>query len=139
MEQRALSDPDTYPSDKVLASHLKRSHASYLELFEFNHTAHPDFVERWRYYNDGKSWLLNVSRKKKTVFWVGVNEGSFRTSFSFSAKVEQDVLKSRLPAEIKRQYRDTAGNHFRGISLVIKAKKDVETYKELLSIKLATL
>jgi hypothetical protein len=37
----------------------------------------------WHYYNDGKSWLCKVCHKKKTVFWLSVWDGFFKTGFYF--------------------------------------------------------
>ena len=72
MEPSVLTDPDVRPSEDVIFSHIGRQRAQWEALFRFIHAEHPDFVATWRYYNDGKSWLMNVSRKKKTVFWLSV-------------------------------------------------------------------
>jgi hypothetical protein len=37
----------------------------------------------WRYYKDSKAWLCKVAHKKKTVFWLSVWDGFFKTSFFF--------------------------------------------------------
>ena len=136
MEQPVLSDPDVYPSDEVLSSHLGKAMPSYISFTEYNHSIHPDFVERWKYYNDGKSWLFNVSRKKKTVFWMSVKDGCFRTTFYLNAKAKQSVVDSKIPAAFKKQFLDSADKKFHPITVIIKAKKDLEIYKELLEIKL---
>ena len=75
MEPSVLTDPDIRPGEDVIASHIGKRNAPWDALFRFIHAEHPDFVATWRYYNDGKSWLLNVSRKKKTVFWLGRHQG----------------------------------------------------------------
>jgi hypothetical protein len=139
VSDRVLSDPKVYPSDHVLASHLRRANAAYRSLFEYKHAQFPTFTERWRYYNDGKQWLLNVSNKKKTLFWLVVNDGSFRTTFYFASRHEPLVVKSDLPASLKKQYAASAGKTFRPISLLIKSKKNIEEYKKLLALKLDTL
>ncbi len=137
MDVPVLTDPDTYPTDDVLASHLGRSKTSYDTLFAFARKAQPDVVERWRYYNDGKSWLMNVSRKKKTLFWVSVHDGWFRTTFSFPSRCEMAVKSSGLPKQLKNAYLKSSGQWFRAITLVVKAKKDLAVFKELLALKLA--
>ena len=139
MDKPVLSDPDVFPSEEVLSSHLGKANASFISFSEYNHTAHPDFVGKWKYYNDGKRWLFNVSRKKKTVFWLSVGDDFFRTTFYMSSKAEQDIVKSKIPAALKKQYLETAGKKFRPITVVVKAKKDIEAYKELLEIKLSNL
>ena len=137
MQKPVLVDPKIYPTDDVIFSHLGKARASFISLFEYNHSSYPDFVENWRYYNDGKSWLLNVSRKKKTMFWLSVRDHFFRTTFYLNARAEQSVIDSRIPKDLKNQFLESSGKKIRGISLVIKTKKDIELYKELLSIKMA--
>jgi hypothetical protein len=137
MESPVLSDPKTYPTEEVLFSHLGKAKEAFTSLFEFNHSDHPDFVEKWRYYNDGKSWLLNVSRKGKTIFWLSILDGSFRVSFYLNSKFERDIVESKIPKALKDQYLKESGKKFRAITVVIKAKKDIDIYKELLSIKMA--
>ncbi len=137
MENPVLSDPAIYPSEDVLSSYLGKSKSVFKSLFEHNHSTHPDFVEKWNYYKDGKRWLLNVSRKGKTVFWLSVSSGSFRTGFYINSKVEQSVKDSNIPVALKKQYAESSGKKIRGISLELKVKKDMEIYKELLKIKLS--
>lgn len=139
METPVLSDPDIYPTDKVIAACLSKANAAFISLFEYNHTNFPEFAERWRYYNDGKQWLMNVSRKKKTVFWLHVSKGFFRTSFYLAPKFETMIAGSDLPASLKKQYKASAGASFRPITIVIKTKKDAEVFKKALALKLTTM
>jgi len=139
MEKPALSDPKVFPTQKVLSSHLGKAKQPFDALFDYNHAQFPEFVERWKYYNDGKSWLMNVSKKKKTVFWLSVHDGWFRTAFYVGTKAAQTVMNSKIPKSLKNTYMESEGKTFRAIPLVIKAKKDVDIYKELLSVKLSTM
>ena len=139
MDKPVLSDPRIFPTEEVIFSHLGRAQPAFKLLFEYNHPNFPDFVERWKYYNDGKSWLMNVSRKKKTLFWLSVKEGAFRTTFDLNSKAAQRVPGTRIPAELKNQFKETEGKAFRGITVLIKSKKDVDVYKELLALKMATM
>ncbi len=139
METPVLTDPKIYPSDEVISSHLSKSYPSFQSLFEFNHSSYPEFEEKWKYYNDGKSWLMNVSKKKKTLFWLRVCNEFFRVSFYFPSKVESEILESDLSAALKEQYSESSGKKFRAITLIIKAKKDIKEYQKLLEIKLSNL
>jgi len=78
MEPPVLSDKTQYPTEEVIYSHIGKSKALWLSLFEFIRANHSDFSEQWKYYNDGKSWLLKVSRKAKTIFWLSVINNSPR-------------------------------------------------------------
>ena len=137
MIQPVLSDPNIFPADAILASHLGKTKASFDALFKYNHADFPDFVEKWKYYNDGKSWLMNVSRKKKTPFWLSAGDGFFRVAFYFGTKAENAILDSSIPDEYKNQFMESAGKKFRSIVVVIKKKKDIEVYKKLLPLKMA--
>jgi hypothetical protein len=127
MGKRALGDPETYPSPEVIASRLGKANASFEAMLEHNRGERPDFEERWKFYNDGKSKLFNVSRKKKTLFWLSVEEGFFRTTFYLNPEGWEALLGSDLPEELKDQYR------------AAKGKKDHTAYKELLAIKMASM
>jgi len=139
MDQPVLSDPAVYPTEEVLSSHLRKAKASFVSLFAYNHANFPDFEERWKYYNDGKSWLMNVSRKKKTIFWLSIRNGWFRTTFYLNSKGAECVPGARIPKGLKTKFRESAGKKIRGITVEIKAKADVEIYKELLALKMATM
>ena len=139
MDKPVLSDPNVFPTDEVLASHLGKAMASFNLLFQLNHRRFPEFVERWKYYNDGKSWLLNVSKKKKTVFWLSVKRGFFRTSFYLNSKGARLVPGSDIPQRFKDQFKESEGQRFRAIAVEIRAKKDLDVYQKMLALKLSAL
>ncbi len=135
MDMPALSDPAVFPTEEVLSAHLGRAKAAFDHLFQFNHATFPEFVERWKYYTDGKSWLLNVSRKKKTLFWLSVRERWFRTTFYLNAKAARSVPASKIPEELKAKFRESEGK----ITVEVRTKKDIDVYKEVLALKMATM
>jgi hypothetical protein len=45
MEAPVLRDPDIYPTEEVLSSHLGSARTAFASLFEQNRGSHPDFVE----------------------------------------------------------------------------------------------
>jgi hypothetical protein len=138
MEPAVLTDPKQFPTDDVIFSHLGASRSLWEALFAFIRAEHPDFVERWRYYNDGKSWLLNVSRKRKTVFWLSVLGGTFRITAYVTDKAARAVEASALSAHLKAQF--TSGRptgKLRGITITFRKKSDVEDAKTLIHLKTA--
>ena len=136
MEPMVLTDKNQFPTDEVIASHLGKKLALWKALFAFIHAEHPDFVEQWRYYNDGHSWLLNVSRKKKTVFWLGVVNGTFRITCYFTDKAADAIRKSALSSELKEQFRGGKSyGKLRGLTITFKKKSDVEDAKALIALK----
>jgi len=83
MEIQLLREPEIFPSKEVL-KHALRNVYDILEELEIKLTQ-PEFslTFHWHYYKDSKAWLCKVSFKKKTIFWLSVWEGFFKTSFFF--------------------------------------------------------
>ena len=83
MEIQLLREQEIFPSKEVLQNALGEVY-SVLEEMEARLTQ-DDFALTfdWKYYNDGKSWLCKVCHKKKTVFWLSVWDGFFKTGFFF--------------------------------------------------------
>jgi len=83
METQLLREPEIFPSKEVLKNILGKV---YDVLEELETTLAQDkyaITFDWLYYKDSKSWLCKVSHKKKTVFWLSVWDGFFKTSFFF--------------------------------------------------------
>jgi hypothetical protein len=138
LELPILTNQNEYPTEAIIFSHIGKSKALWKLIFEFLHTKHTDLKEEWKYYNDGKSWLLKVMKKSKTIFWLSVQEGSFRITFYFTDRAEKAIIDSSISEELKEQYR--SGKHYnkiRGITITFKFKKDVEDAKSLVAIKLS--
>lgn len=137
MNDLVLTDKDQFPTDEVIFSHIGKTKTHWESLFKHIHSDHPDFKEEWRYYNDGKSWLMKVTQKKKTVFWATVVSKMFRITFYFGDKAEPAILSSALSDEIKKDFME--GKRYgkiRGITLQMNNKKNVGFAGELIVIKL---
>ena len=138
MNAPVLTDPKQFPSEDVIYSHIGRHRTQWEALFRFIHAEHPDFVETWRYYNDGKSWLLNVSRKKKTIFWLTVTSGTFRITGYFTDKAADAIRASALSDELKQQF--LGGPRYGklgAVTITFRKKRDVEDAKALVALKLS--
>jgi len=138
MEQPILTDKNQFPTEEIIFSLIGKNKALWQSLFEYIHTNHPDISEQWRYYNDGKSWLLKVTRKAKTIFWLSLIKNSFRITFYFTDKAEEAINKSNISDELKEQFMN--GKHYnkiRGLTITFKNKKDLEYAKTMIAIKLS--
>ncbi len=137
METPILNDKSQFPTDEVIFSHIGKSKTLWDSLFQYLAGAHPDFTREWRYYNDGKSWLMKVQHKKKTVFWLSIVKDTFRTTFYVHERAKKIIEASKLSKELKDQYRTGKSyGKLRGITILYKNKKDVEFAKELIGIKI---
>ena len=138
MEQPILGNKEQFPTEEIIFSHIGKSKTLWQSLFEYIHRNHPDISEQWRYYNDGKSWLLKVTRKSKTIFWLTVIKNYFRITFYFTNRAEETINKSSISNELKKQFKE--GKHYgkiRGLTVTFKNKKDIEYAKALITIKLS--
>jgi hypothetical protein len=93
-------------------------------------------VATWRYYNDGKSWLMNVSRKKKTVFWLSGIKGTFRITAYFTDKAAGAIRASALSDALKQQFMEGPRYGKLGaVTITFRKKRDVEDAKILVALK----
>ena len=102
METQLLRDYDIFPSEEVLKTVLGNSYATFDELMKtvtdigLNH--------EWRFYKDGKSWLCNVSYKKKTIFWLSVWDTCFKLTFFFTEKHLSGIAELDISEKIKTDF-----------------------------------
>jgi hypothetical protein len=137
MDTPVLTDKGQFPTDAVVTSHLGKSKALWVAFFDHLHAVHADVLEEWRYYADGKSWLLKLTRKSKTVCWISVVEGAFRITFYFTDKAAPAIAASAIAAALKEQF--TTGQAYgkvRGLTIVPKRARDIDDAKALIALKL---
>lgn len=136
METIVLTDPAVEPTDEIVFSFIGENKTLWEQLMNHLKNERKDMDGSWRYYNDGKSWLLRGLKKEKIIFWVAVVQGTFRVSFYLSSKAEPLVADSNLPQKIKDEFEATRGQKFRAITFLMSSQEDVENIKKLIDIKL---
>ncbi|MBN1827294.1 MAG: DUF3788 family protein [Candidatus Eisenbacteria bacterium] len=136
-DRPVLNDPDQFPTEEVVFSHIGKRKVVWEALFGALHERHPEFEEEWRYYKDGKSWLMKVTRKSKTIFWVSVRKNAFLVAFYFSDRAEERILKSVLSEERKEEFKSGKKHRkIRPIAIRMEEKKDIEDVEELIGIRM---
>ncbi len=136
MERPCLSNKDEYPDDRVLARYLEGAKAAWDSFMGLIEGSYPSFGGAWRYYNDGKSWLYKLTKKKTTICWVSVWPGAFKTTFYFGDKAAELITASRLKKEYIDQF--VEGKKYgkiRGVTVVVKKAADLNATKTLIGIK----
>lgn len=136
MEKPILNDESIFPSDEVVFSHIGKKKAIWEDLFNYIKTEYPDFNTEWRFYKDGFSWLMKVTRKSKTICWISVVKGTFLMTFYFNDRAEEAILSSTIPDTLKEEFK--TGKYYgkiRGLTITFKYKKDLEYAKTLIEIK----
>ena len=138
MKEPVLTDPSQHPTEDVIFSHIGKAGTLWKQLFGGLHRDHPDFTEEWRYYRDGKSWLMKVQRKSKTVFWLSVFKGGFRTTFYLPVRASDAVSATGISPELKTQFRKgPRSGKIRGITVTYGKKRDVEDAQRLVDLKIS--
>jgi hypothetical protein len=138
MEHPILSDASQFPTENTVFSHIGKTKAFWISLFDYVESYHPELSREWRYYRDGKSWLLKVTQKKKTIFWLSILDGSFRTTFYFTDKAKAALAASDISEELKEQF--NSGKQYgkiKGVTVTCRSQRNVADAKTLIGIKLA--
>jgi len=105
MDKPSLNDPAVPPSPEVLQNVLGMGFPVYEKTMAVI-TANPyGLVPEWRYYNDGKAWLCKVVFKKKTIFWLSVWDGFFKTGFYFVERHCPGIHELEIDESIKQNLR----------------------------------
>jgi hypothetical protein len=137
MEPIVLTDPNVQPTEELIFSIIGENSVYWEQLLDYLYNKHFDITEEWRFYNDGKSWLYRALRKKKTIYWIGIQKDTFRVSFWLSEKAEPMVEASLLPERIKEEYRNARRFKIgRCVSVIMVSPEDLEIVLLLIELKL---
>ena len=101
-----LREEGQYPTGRVLEKALGRAFPAFSAFMERLEEPEYGLVSGWRYYADGKAWLCKITRKSKTILWLSVWEGSFRTGFYFTEASGSGIADLNVDARIIKAYKD---------------------------------
>ena len=104
MEVLLLREQEIFPSKEVLKTVLGPVYDVLEELEEQVTQGEFSLTLNWNYYKDGKSWFCKVCHKKKTVFWLSVWEGFFKTAFYFTEKHLESIAELDISVQIKEDF-----------------------------------
>jgi hypothetical protein len=121
MKTQLLRDESVQPTSGIIAQALGEADEAYCVFLRKIGETPYDFNEEWRYYNDGKAWLCKITFKNKTVLWLSVWNGFFKTSFFFTDKHREDIEMLDIAENIKLNFRN-AKNIGRLLPLVVDVK-----------------
>lgn len=96
-----LKDKDIYPNENVIKEALGEAYSSYVKLYEMFETL--GLEHEWRYYNDGKSWLCKILKKKRTIIWVSVWKGYTKAGVYFPVSKIDLVMDLSLSQKTKER------------------------------------
>jgi hypothetical protein len=135
-ESFVFSDKNRKPDDDLIISIIGDKMKLWREILSHLHDNYKDTSGDWNYYNDGKQWMFKMTQKKKTLFWAGIHDNSYKVTFYFGDKAEDLIDRSDLPQIIKDNFKN--GKRYgkiRAASVKLSEISDVESVKKLLVIK----
>lgn len=136
MEPLVLTDPNVQPTEELIFSIIGENSVYWEKMVDYLYENHFDITEEWRFYNDGKSWLYRTLRKRKTIYWIGVQKDTFRVSFWLGEKAEPIIEASDLPESIKEVYRNAKRFKIgRCITIEMRTPEDFNHVVKLIEIK----
>ncbi|MBP1637771.1 MAG: hypothetical protein H6Q18_560 [Bacteroidetes bacterium] len=105
MDAPLLKNQDEFPTKEIIENVLgKSTYLIYEELINIITDNDLGLLPEWRYYNDGKLWLCKVQKKKKTVFWLSIWNGFFKTTFYFTEKNSSGIGELDIDKQIKDDF-----------------------------------
>ena len=104
MEKLLLKEQEIYPSEEVLKNVLGQVYVVWAEFETQVIQGELSLTLEWNYYKDQKSWLCKVCHKKKTIFWLSVWEGFFKTTFYFTEKHLEGIADLEISEQIKEDF-----------------------------------
>jgi len=136
IDELFLTDKEVYPSQEIIFSLIGKNRILWEKIMDYSHNHYDGISGSWRFYNDGKRWLFKLSRKTKTIFWLGIVTGTFRVTFYFGDKAEPVITGSSLPQSIKDDFmQGTKYGKIRAISIRVERDLDAENICKLIDIK----
>jgi hypothetical protein len=132
MERPLLNDKNIPVTDEVLKQTLGGAYQAYSEMMKSITSDDYGLVPGWRYYNDGKAWLCKVVFKKKTIFWLSVWDGWFKTSFYLVERHLGGVFDLDIDESIKEELRNA--KTFGTLHPVVLRISKPEQLKDLLTL-----
>ena len=125
MEIQLLREEEILPEKEVIAKALQNANEVFEEFTDV--ITNPDFqlTPEWNYYKDGKAWLCKITFKKKTVCWLSVWNGFFKTSFFFTDKNSSGIIDMEINDTIKEDFKNAKAIG-RLIPLVLSISKKEE-------------
>ncbi len=137
MEHSPLNDKSVQPNDELIFSIIGDKQQVWEQTIAYLYDHNNDITENWNYYNDGKCWLLKITKKKKTICWIRVMDDTFRIAFWYAVKYEDDILESNLPRHLKDQYNEAKPfNRSKCIYIDVTGPTDLENIKILIDLKI---
>jgi hypothetical protein len=131
-----LTDKNIIPTEEMIFNLIQHNSVFWQRIIEYASENYSDSSGTWNYYNDGRQWLYKFVMKKKTLFWAGIINDTFRVTFWFGDKAENLIGSAILPPSIKEEFSKTKKiGAVRPVSIIVREQSDADTVITLISLK----
>jgi len=133
-----LDDKARKPKDRDLADVLGRTKVSWDGLIDHVARECGGITQEWKHSGKNYGWSLRLKLKKRTILYMIPCERHFLVAFVYGKRAVEVARQSNLPQSVidtineARTY--VEGTGFR---LEIREKKDLDSIKKLVAIKMA--
>jgi hypothetical protein len=136
MSANVFIDKLAKPDDQALVRALGKTYPLWAEIEKHIATTLGKSVEEWKYYGLKSGWTMKTLYKKRNLFFFTACKGYFRIAFVFGDRAVAEILKSDLPKPLIEEVTNAKKNaEGRGLRVDVKTRRDVESVKKLIAIK----
>jgi hypothetical protein len=138
MEELVFVEKDLIPNERMLITALKDSYHHYFRILEILNSLSPNIHTEWKYYGKKIGWLLKHLDSNRNLFFLVVNDGSFKLSFTFGEKVVSSISSSDDVSTNVKELLKNSKKHVEGTTIIIPvgSESDVEDAISLLKFKM---
>jgi hypothetical protein len=138
MDNLVLSNKQIIPDDDLIFSIIRDRKKLWQSIMTHINNNYAGSSGEWNYYNDGKKWLFKLGYKKKTIFWIGILDDTFRVTFWFADKAQQLINESDVEDKIKEEFKSARKyGAVRAVSVIMNDQTDVDNVLKLIAIKIS--
>jgi hypothetical protein len=133
---QGLTDKNIVPTEELIFSLIGHNSVFWQRIMKYASENYSDTSGTWNYYNDGKRWLFKLVRKKKTLFWAGIINDTFRITFWFGDKAGPLIESAILPPAIKDEFlKARKFGAVRPVSVAVREQADADIVITLIALK----
>ena len=134
----AFAGSTTKPTDAELAAALGPSRPVWDRLLADLADQHGVTGHEWKSYSPKAGWSFRVTRKGRTIVWLGPEQRAFTVAFIMSDRAMRVVRESGWPQRIRAAIENASKYpEGTGIRLQVKSSRDIAALMKLAAIKLA--
>lgn len=138
MSMNAFAGSTKKPTDAELTAALGPSRPVWDHLLADLAEQHGVTGHEWKSYSPKAGWSLRVTRKGRTVVWLGPGHHAFTVAFIIGDRAMRVVRESGWPQRIRAAIENAPKYpEGTGIRLQVKSSRDIAALMKLATIKLA--